>query len=250
MALTREEYRARLEDRGRPQPDKIGVLEEACRGRRVLDLGCIDHSWRTAVELGDRWLHARLAAVADGIVGVDILADDARALSERGFDIRVGDVEDLDLGETFDVVVAGDLIEHLGRPLEFLHSIARHCHGGSRVYVSTPNPFNLEQVLHIVAGDGPRVNPQHVTWFDPEVLWQLVERSPLVVTDAWWVDTRFHFPLRGRVRRRLAGAVVALAQRRWPRLRRDLLVELAPAPGGEAAPRQTPAEPLEAPLGA
>ena len=76
---------------------KDKLICDLCRDKDVLDLGCIDHSFRTALELGDGWLHKRLKGVSHSVIGIDILEDDIRELNKRGFNILGANVESFDL---------------------------------------------------------------------------------------------------------------------------------------------------------
>jgi SAM-dependent methyltransferase len=197
------------------------------RGRRVLDLGCIDHSAETALTLGEAWLHRRLKREASELVGVDQLADDAEQLRVLGYEIVVTDVEHFDLGRRFDLIVAGDLIEHLSNPGHFLESVATHLADDGRVILTTPNAFNAEQFALAIVREEIRVNIEHVLWFDPQTLYTLVERSPLAVSEFRWLDTRFHFSVGGRrIVRTIVDGIVARAMQRRPILGRDFALVL------------------------
>ena len=206
---------------------KDDLIVELARGRRVLDLGCIDHSADTALALGGDWLHARLRGAADSLVGVDLLPNDAEVLNARGYDIRIADVESLDLDEQFDLIVAGDLIEHLSNVGRFLESVSRHMHDQAAFVVTTPNPFNIEQFSQALFRNRVMVNPEHTAWIDPHVMHELISRSPFEIVNFAWIDTRFHFRLRGgRVVRRIVNPLNDLVMRRRPLLRRDYAVVL------------------------
>lgn len=49
--------------------------------------------------------------------------------------------DELDLGQTFDIITCFEVIEHIGHANAdaFLDNIAFHCHENTRVYLSTPN---------------------------------------------------------------------------------------------------------------
>ncbi|MDP3685221.1 MAG: hypothetical protein Q8R32_00125, partial [bacterium] len=61
------------------------------QGKEVLDVGCVDHDWRTS--LRPDWLHAQLCRVARRVVGLDVLAEDVRELGRRGFRMVQGNAE-------------------------------------------------------------------------------------------------------------------------------------------------------------
>lgn len=211
----------------RDEVPKDAFITELCEGRTVLDLGCIDHDVQTALALGDDWLHERVRRVAAETVGVDVLDDAASTLRELGYDIRVADVENFQLDRTFDVIVAGDLIEHLSNIGQFLEAVSRHMHDTSLLVVTTPNPYNLEQAVNGVFRNKTFVNEQHTVGIDPKAMYQLVERSPLAIVDFCWIDTRFHFRLEKVAARWVVNPLTDWVMKRRPLVRRDYAVVLS-----------------------
>lgn len=206
---------------------KDDAIVDLCRGRRVLDIGCIDHDLRTVEQLGATWLHGRIRGVAAELTGLDILDDAARELNERGFDIRIADAHDFDLGQKFEVVVAGDIVEHMTNVGSFFDAIARHLEPGGLCIVTTPNPFDAYQMLHVALRRRTAVNQQHAVWFDPGVLWEQVSRSPLRVCGFAWTVTRFDRLERPRWKSR-AGWWAIRRLRTWnPLLNSDFAVLLS-----------------------
>jgi len=173
--------------------DKNELILNLCRGKNVLDLGCIDHSAATALELGDNWLHKQIKDVAYHVIGIDILEEDTNILNNIGFEIICADVENFDLGRTYDVIVAGDLIEHLSNIGLFLNSVRKHMHEDSILIITTPNPFNIEQAMSAIFDNVIYVNDQHATWLSPHNFWELSARHNLFLIDFYWINTRFHF---------------------------------------------------------
>ena len=162
------------------------------------------------------------------MVGLDFLQTDAARLNERGYDIRVGDAEDFDLGRTFDLVVAGDIIEHLANPGGLLTSAARHMHSDSLAVITTPNPFNAEQLAWTLVRGHPMANEQHALWLDPMVAHEMVSRSPLEVVGFHWIDTRFAYPLYGPgPLPRIVNGLTRRIMARRPSTRRDFALVLA-----------------------
>ena len=84
------------------------------RGRKVLDVGCMNHSVSASDD--ERWLHGHVVRNAASCLGLDILESDVAQLRARGFNMVCGDAITCDLGDTFDVIVAGELIEHVEDP--------------------------------------------------------------------------------------------------------------------------------------
>lgn len=221
----------------RSQVDKDDLVVAAGTGKAVLDIGCIDHDMDTVDQLDQAWLHARVQGVAANLVGLDILEAEAAILNARGFNIVIGDAQDFDLGQTFEVVVVGDIIEHMTNPGLLLDSVARHMTPQSICIVTTPNPFNIEQVVSAVTRNVVSVNPEHTLWLDPRVTWELVSRSPLQIVDFFWTSTRFSFVRSTGVRGRLVQAFCNQVMARRPICRTDFAVVLALDPSRPFEPR-------------
>jgi len=173
--------------------DKNDLIVSLCKDKKVLDLGCIDHSFQIAINLGDNWLHKRIKVVARQVIGIDNLEEDVLQLNKKGYNIINTNVENFDLGQKFEVIIAGDIIEHLSNIGMFLNSVKKHMDTNSILVITTPNPFNLEQTLSAILNNHINVNDQHTVWLSPHNFWELCERHQLSILDLFWIDTRFHF---------------------------------------------------------
>src|SRR4051794_38011183 len=124
--------------------DRVAALRELVRGRRIVDLGFVDEGQMPAKRGRGTWLHEVLAAEATDTVGVDADAPGVERARELGFAAFTGDVESIDslaaLGlEPAEVVVAGELIEHLDKPGDFLEAEKELVGDGGRLVLTTPN---------------------------------------------------------------------------------------------------------------
>src|SRR5688572_14413869 len=70
---------------------KIAFVTERCVGKRVLDLGCAMH--HPSAMNSPYFLHRAIRAVSATLVGLDLDAESARSMRQRGYDVRIGDVE-------------------------------------------------------------------------------------------------------------------------------------------------------------
>lgn len=105
----------------------------------VLDVGCVQHD--PAKRADPNWLHQHLYREADSVLGVDVDAEGIRTLREAGYTVQVADAERLSLDETYDTIVAGELIEHLSCPGAFLDRARDRLRSGGKLVLSTPNPW-------------------------------------------------------------------------------------------------------------
>lgn len=139
-----------------PRPvDRIRYISDACARCKVLDLGAMDESAWQAKRGRGTWLHEEIGRTAARVDGIDnsalVPAEGLRTGSTSM--IGRGDVSDPErlvaaLAEPPDVVVAGELIEHLENPLQFLKRFAATTRlSGRTLILSTPNATALHNVL-------------------------------------------------------------------------------------------------------
>lgn len=130
-----------------PRPvDRLATLSAHARGQRVFDLGALDE---TAIDLkrdDGTWLHSRLCREARWVVGIDNssrLPPEGMETAANGRIIRA-DIFDLapvvERHGRPDLIVAGELIEHLPDTEGFLRSLRGNAAlRGARFVFSTPN---------------------------------------------------------------------------------------------------------------
>jgi 2-polyprenyl-3-methyl-5-hydroxy-6-metoxy-1,4-benzoquinol methylase len=176
---------------------KIAFMVKYARGKRVLDIGCVDHN--PANYQSQYWLHKALKEVAKELVGVDLLGEGVRYLIEKGYNVIHADAESLSLGERFDVVIAGDVLEHLSNPGLFLDATARHLAPGGQLLISTPNPWHWRFIVKGIVGHNLDPNPEHTCWFCPQTLSQLCGRYGLRLRELaygsrYWKDRAMPLP--------------------------------------------------------
>jgi len=124
----------------------------------VLDLGC-----RTGGL-------TRYYAEGNEVVGVDVDREALERARERlGIETRWADVEEeLPFADgSFDVVVAGELLEHLADPGAAVAHVRRVLRPGGRFVGSVPNAFRLKNRLRFAAGRPPEDDPTHLQLYSP-----------------------------------------------------------------------------------
>ena len=155
------------------------VLDSAA-GKRVLDVGVASHAARYIRDPG--WRHGRIRAVAARCVGIDILEALVRELRGQGHDVRCVDAtSDADLGERFDLVFAGDVIEHVDNAVALLRFARRHLDPGGRLLVATPNPFSRKFYRRFRHEGVAMINLDHVAWITPSMALELGRRAGLAL---------------------------------------------------------------------
>ena len=225
MTLTESEKFVH-EARRAPLVSKRDWILQHIAGKRVLDLGVVDHDVARALANDDLWLHGQVKKRAGHLVGVDILESATAALNEAGYNVVCGDATQIRLDEKFDVIVCGDLIEHVVNPLDLLQTIAFHLAPAGRALLSTPNPLSVSRIFNIWADMTTPVNPEHVSWYCPQTIHQLVSRSDLRIDKLVWLETDYPAKTRKRGWRHVYNAMATRASKSNRLLSDDFGVEL------------------------
>jgi 2-polyprenyl-3-methyl-5-hydroxy-6-metoxy-1,4-benzoquinol methylase len=150
--------------------------------KRVLEAGC-------ASGHVSKMLHAQGCSVVGIEVDGDVV-DLARPWVER---VVVGDFDDPSLwdelvGEEFEVVLFGDVLEHLKDPLGTLRAAVKHLSPSGIVVVSVPNIAHADVKIALLNGDFPYrdsglLDRTHIHFFTKQSVLDLVKRAGLIPTD-------------------------------------------------------------------
>jgi len=135
-------------------------------GERILDIGCRDGT------LTQRYLDG------NDVVGIDIDAEAlARAEAQHGIvghQVNLNNAPIPAADESFDVVVAGEVLEHLQFPTAVVAEIRRVLRPGGRFLGSVPNAFRLRNRLTFLLGRDFETDPTHLHYFSPDMLRELL----------------------------------------------------------------------------
>ncbi len=133
---------------------------------RVLDLGCRDGALAAALGLSDR-----------EVIGVDI--DEAALKNARAKKILSPCAANLWNPLPFrtssvDLVLAGEVLEHIAFPALLVREIGRILQPGGRAVGSVPNAFRLKNRLLFLAGRPFEKDPTHLRQFSYPTLIHLL----------------------------------------------------------------------------
>jgi O-antigen biosynthesis protein len=142
--------------------------------KRVLDVGC-----------SSGYLARRLVERGATVIGIDTdeqAAAEARAVCVQ---VLVGDVEAMEFPfpeQSIDVVLCGDVIEHLRDPEAFFGRVRPLLRLGGRLVLTTPNVANWAIRLGLLAGrwnytDRGILDRTHTHLFTRKTLEQTLERA-------------------------------------------------------------------------
>ncbi|MDP2340154.1 MAG: class I SAM-dependent methyltransferase [Deltaproteobacteria bacterium] len=164
--------------------ERFAAIARHLSGKKVLDVGAASGFRRPD------WMHAALTRHAGSVVGVDIDKSAVEEIRQRGgYDVRLVDAQAMDVGETFDVVFAGELIEHLSNFDAFMASVRRHLRPNGIFLLTTPNAFCVSNFVYRI-GFQPRVHPEHTCWFCSDTITALLQRGGFAVESVEYVRHR------------------------------------------------------------
>lgn len=173
--------------------DRIKYIKPLIENKIVLDLGCCGYYQylreNSAFEL-DGWLHNNLRKYAKNVIGIDLSEECVDFLQKKGYNIIKGDVENFDIDQKFDVIIAGEIIEHLSNFQGFFNSIKKHLNDDGILIITTPNVFYFRQIFFLLIRGHPSVNETHTCWFDEIVLKQLLVRFGFSIENIYYMTDR------------------------------------------------------------
>lgn len=146
--------------------DKEIAILNHCRGKKVIDIGCVEKLSDFLPEKMRQTLHYRLRQEIPDLLGFDLEEVGVAALNELGCDCHVSfaeDFEKLNLG-LFNAVILGDIIEHVPDPCMLLFSLRDILTEKGVIICTTPNAMNyLNSVFLILRKRITR--HQYVAWY-------------------------------------------------------------------------------------
>lgn len=214
---------------GKQYQSRVAFFLERCKDLDVLHLGCSSGRY-----LEDRlgrgsFLHGQLLSVSRVLFGLDIERESLEKMKELGFDNLVEgnaeNLEDVSLSRQFDVVLAGDLLEHITRPGAMLDGVKRLLKRDGCLIISTNNAFGLHYQLKRWAGRYSE-HFEHVCFYSPETLAHLFRRHDYQVSEMYGAFTEPPYGWRNR----LIFAIGKPLFKLFPVLSGTLIVVAVPSP--------------------
>jgi 2-polyprenyl-3-methyl-5-hydroxy-6-metoxy-1,4-benzoquinol methylase len=174
--------------RARLVTDRTSFIQSFCRGKNVLHLGCvgtfqsIDKSYS---------LHQKVLEVAATVTGIDVDEKAIEYLRQKGItnlicaDIQIpGALDRPEIAGPIDVIVAGELLEHLPNPGLCLENITKLMHRHKSVLLITvPNAFSFRNFFSVMLTNRELVLSDHRCYFSYTTIKALLEGCGLSIID-------------------------------------------------------------------
>lgn len=169
--------------------DRVSYIRELCKNCRVLHLGATDAPDTKDSFSNGRWLHSYLEQDASHLVGMDINIEMIQWLSDQGIkNIKYGNIENVEEypQEEFDVVIAGEILEHLSNPGRALDSLRQIMSPSTKLVITVPNAYSFKGFCRALL-KYELIHPDHTLHHSPYTLKALLERHK------FHVDSYFSF---------------------------------------------------------
>ncbi|MBK8150695.1 MAG: methyltransferase domain-containing protein [Acidobacteria bacterium] len=176
--------------------DRVAFIKQESKGKKVLHLGCTNWPYTADSIAQNMLLHSDLEKIAAELHGFDFDQEGIDLLIEDGSrNLYRADLERLDevpLDATFDVIIAGEMIEHLNNPGRFFDGIKRFMNPETRLVITTINAYSAMRFamygLRGRGGENEPVHPDHVAYYSYRTLKLVVERNDLELKQFCFYD--------------------------------------------------------------
>lgn len=199
---------------------RLKLIQDISKGKSVLHLGCTNWPYTQEAIDADMLLHTRLGETASELYGFDFDQEGIDTLAAAGFpNLYRADLQNLaavDLEKKFDVIIAGEMIEHLNNPGLFLEGIKRFMHERTQLVLTTINAYSgMRFFVYGLRGQGGSlepVHPDHVAYYSYSTLKLLLERHGFRIAEFMFYDLGDeHRPHNGRLRNLINDVCVRIA---------------------------------------
>ncbi len=175
---------------------RVEFIKNACAGKKVLHLGCTNYPYTQEAIENEMLLHTELGKTASELYGFDFDQAGIDILNINGvenlYQADLEKLEEVNLDKTFDVIIAGEIIEHLRNPGKFLQGIQRFMNSETNLVITTINAYcAFRFLIYGLRGKGglnEPVHPDHVAYYSYKTLSLAINRENLVIKDFYFYD--------------------------------------------------------------
>jgi SAM-dependent methyltransferase len=175
---------------------RVDFIKNIASGKKVLHLGCTNYPYTEDAISKGMLLHFELEKIASELYGFDFDRAGLDIIKKAGagnvFEADLERLSDVPIDETFDVIIGGEIIEHLSNPGLFLNGIKRFMRPDTRLVITTINAYcAMRFLIYGLRGRGgvnEPVHPDHISYYSYKTLKLMLERHGLVLNEFHFYD--------------------------------------------------------------
>jgi len=155
--------------------NRMEFIKKYIKNKVVLNVGCVGTA-------SNEFLQNEISKYAKEVVGIDIDKYGLKKLKNDGYNVIYGDVQDisLNLERQFEVIVAGEIIEHLENQGIFLNNMKRHLVKNGVLIITTPNAreitYIINRLLLRIRDESEIIDSTHLLIHSKQTLIQLLSK--------------------------------------------------------------------------
>lgn len=159
--------------------DRQTRIAQRVKNKKVLNIGCVGyiegrHNPRTP------WLHHTIHKNAKETWGIDNDTKGIQKMKQAGYkNIHEANANNFNLNQKFDIIIAGEIIEHLTNFDTFFQSIKKHMTKKTTLIITTPNPYKITNIARILAFGKTYGHPEHTIYHDEHTLKEMLHQEGL-----------------------------------------------------------------------
>ena len=182
------------------------LLTNLSKNKNVIHLGACDHIPLILKKIGEnQWLHKLLTDSAKNIIGIDINHDAVEYCNNLGYDniycydmitdadaiiSKIKTIVDNDNNQKIDYIIAGEIVEHLEDPINFLKQINNiYADYVECIIVTVPNILNYRYLSYAMKSI-ECINTDHKYWFTPYTISKVLTIAGMKVNEIMFVGNR------------------------------------------------------------
>jgi len=161
----------------------VRIIKERKRAGKILDLGCGEgHILQMLPDFYEKYG----SDVSD--VALSLIKDEK--IHKKACDLN----QDFPFDLNFDVIIASEVLEHLGNPYNVLEKVKEHLAKDGLFLVTTPSVTLWKHRLQLLRGRFPKYDPSHINFWDIDSFAELLRNYGYKILD--YYPTYFVLPVR------------------------------------------------------
>lgn len=168
--------------------DKTHFIMKVIYEKDILHLGATDKG-----SIIGHVLHKTMMTIAKSVIGLDIDRDGIEKAKKEGIQNifycnveNIGDIKMSSFRKEFDIILAGEIIEHLSNPGLFLENIKGFFSSKTEMIITTPNALCLHRYIYTFFTGYERVHPEHMCYFSYNTLKELLVRHGFIIKETYY----------------------------------------------------------------